>query len=82
MAGGLARAGAAVVLHGLDPARLEATRKELAAVFGEKKVGAVSFDITDEDAVAAGVAQAEAAYGPLDILVNNAGIQHRCPCWT
>ncbi len=45
------------------------------------KVGAVSFDITDEAAVAAGVAHAEATYGPLDILVNNAGIQHRVPCW-
>ncbi len=40
LATGLAKAGAAVVLHGLDPARLEATRKELAAVFGEDKVGA------------------------------------------
>ena len=79
LAGGLARAGATVVLHGLDPARLEATRKELAGTFGEDKVGAVSFDITAEDAVAAGVAHAEATYGPLDILVNNAGIQHRVP---
>lgn len=79
LAGGLARAGAAVVLHGLDPARLEATRKELAGTFGEDRVGAVSFDITDEDAVAGGVADAEATYGPLDILVNNAGIQHRVP---
>jgi len=79
LAGGLASAGAAVVLHGLDPARLEATRKELAATFGEDTVGTVSFDITDEDAVAAGVADAEATYGPLDILVNNAGIQHRVP---
>ncbi|WP_285241627.1 SDR family oxidoreductase [Pseudarthrobacter sp. MEB009] len=77
LANGLARAGAAVVLHGLDPARLEATRKELAGNFGADRVGAVSFDITDEAAVAAGVADAEATYGPLDILVNNAGIQHR-----
>ncbi|MBT2250766.1 SDR family oxidoreductase [Arthrobacter sp. BHU FT2] len=79
LAAGLARAGAAVVLHGLDAGRLEATRKELAAEFGAEKVGAVSFDITNEDAVKAGLAEAEAAYGPLDILVNNAGIQHRVP---
>lgn len=79
LATGLAKAGAAVVLHGLDPARLEATRKELAAEFSEDKVGAVSFDITSEEAVAAGVAEAEEAFGPLDILVNNAGIQHRVP---
>ena len=79
LATGLAKAGAAVVLHGLDPARLEATRKELAAEFGADKVGAVSFDITSEEAVAAGVGEAEEASGPLDILVNNAGIQHRVP---
>ncbi|MFP3459984.1 SDR family oxidoreductase [Arthrobacter globiformis] len=79
LANGLAKAGAAVVLHGLDPARLEATRKELSADFGGDKVGAVSFDITSEEAVAAGVAEAEDAFGPLDILVNNAGIQHRVP---
>jgi len=79
LATGLAKAGAAVLLHGLDPARLEATRKELAAEFSEDKVGAVSFDITSEEAVAAGVAEAEDAFGPLDILVNNAGIQHRVP---
>ena len=79
LASGLASAGAAVVLHGLDPVRLETTRSELAATFGRDRVGAVSFDITSEDAVAAGVAHAEATYGPLDILVNNAGIQHRVP---
>jgi gluconate 5-dehydrogenase len=79
LATGFARAGAAVVLHGLDPARLEATRKDLAATFGDDRVGAVSFDITSEDAVAAGIAHAEATYGPVDILVNNAGIQHRVP---
>jgi gluconate 5-dehydrogenase len=79
LATGLATAGAAVVLHGLDPARLEATRKELAAAFGGDKVGAVSFDITSEAEVAAGVADAEEAFGPLDILINNAGIQHRVP---
>jgi gluconate 5-dehydrogenase len=79
LATGLAKAGAAVVLHGLDPARLEATRKELAATFGESNVGAVPFDITAEDAVAAGVGYAEDTFGPLDILVNNAGIQHRVP---
>lgn len=79
LATGLARAGAAVVVHGLDPDRLEATRKDLAAILGDDKVGAVSFDVTSAEAVAAGVAYAEATYGPLDILVNNAGIQHRVP---
>ena len=34
---------------------------------------AVRMDITDGDSVAAGVAEAEAALGPIEILVNNAG---------
>ncbi|WP_045731542.1 SDR family oxidoreductase [Pseudarthrobacter chlorophenolicus] len=79
LATGLAKAGAAVLLHGLDPQRLEATRRELATEFGDGKVGSVSFDITSEPAVSAGIAQAEESFGPLDILVNNAGIQHRVP---
>jgi len=33
----------------------------------------VAFDVTDYDAVVAGVAEAEAGLGPVDILVNNAG---------
>src|SRR5439155_23269734 len=35
---------------------------------------AVAFDVTDADAVAAGVGSAVTALGPVDILVNNAGI--------
>jgi 2-hydroxycyclohexanecarboxyl-CoA dehydrogenase len=34
---------------------------------------AVRMDVTDGDSVAAGVAEAEAALGPIEILVNNAG---------
>ncbi|BCT76508.1 gluconate 5-dehydrogenase [Sinomonas cyclohexanicum] len=83
LAAGLAEAGAAVVLHGSDAGRVEATRAELT----ERARGAgrraafhgVAFDITDPRAVARGVHAAEEAAGPLDILVNNAGIQHRVP---
>src|SRR5581483_7654699 len=39
----------------------------------------VAFDVTDADAVAAGVARAQDLAGPLDILVNNAGMQYRRP---
>jgi NAD(P)-dependent dehydrogenase (short-subunit alcohol dehydrogenase family) len=35
---------------------------------------AVAFDVTNLEAVADGVARAQAALGPVDILVNNAGI--------
>ena len=35
--------------------------------------------MTDGRAVAAGVAAAQDAVGPLDVLVNNAGLQHRAP---
>jgi gluconate 5-dehydrogenase len=78
LAGGLAAAGASVVLHGRDPGRLEASRLALAERFGKDRVDAVSFDITDERSVAQGIAHIEENFGELDILVN-AGIQHRVP---
>jgi gluconate 5-dehydrogenase len=76
---GLAEAGARVVVHGLDPERLEKSRMVLADRFGTERVAAVSFDITDEESVAQGIAHIEEHVAPLDILVNNAGIQHRVP---
>ncbi|UZX02951.1 SDR family oxidoreductase [Arthrobacter sp. CDRTa11] len=79
LAAGLAAAGAAVVLHGLDPERLAQARKSFIARFGSKKIGAVAFDITDESSVARGIAEIEENFGDVDILVNNAGIQHRVP---
>ena len=36
-----------------------------------------AFDVTDEAAVAAGVAEIESAIGDIDILVNNAAVNHR-----
>lgn len=68
LARGLLEAGCDVVLHGRDAARVEATARELGG-------RPVAFDVTDPDAVAAGVQAA----GPVDILVNNVGIQHRAP---
>jgi gluconate 5-dehydrogenase len=76
LAAGLADAGAEVVLHGHDPGRLARARDDLAARTSSR-VHAVSFDVTDEPAVDAGLRQAEAAAGPLDILVNNAGTRRR-----
>ncbi|GMA27204.1 SDR family oxidoreductase [Arenivirga flava] len=75
----LADAGASLVLNGRDPERLEATRAAFAERYGEQRIGAIAFDVTDADAVAASVARIEREIGPLRILVNNAGIQHRVP---
>lgn len=79
IAEGFAEAGAIVVLNGVDPERLAATQAEFTERFGAEKVFARAFDVTDESAVAAGIAWIEEEVGPLRILVNNAGIQHRVP---
>ncbi|RWZ49609.1 SDR family oxidoreductase [Labedella phragmitis] len=79
LAAALAEAGATVVLNGLDADRLESTRAEFAARFGEDRVAAAAFDVTDEEQVARAVADLEARVGPIAVLVNNAGIQHRVP---
>jgi gluconate 5-dehydrogenase len=65
----LAQAGARVVVNGRSE---EAARKVAASIDGAV---AAAFDVTDEAAVADGVA----ALGPLDVLVNNAGIGVRKP---
>ncbi|MFG3025308.1 SDR family oxidoreductase [Streptomyces sp. NPDC048254] len=79
IATGLADAGATLVLNGIDPGRLEATRTALARRFGAHRVAAHAFDIVDEDAVAEAIASIESEVGAIDILVNNAGVQHREP---
>jgi len=73
IAKGLAAAGARVAIHGRDAERVETARADVPDAV------AVCFDVTDEAAVAAGVAEAEAALGRIDILVNNAGVQQRGP---
>jgi 3-hydroxybutyrate dehydrogenase len=42
---------------------------------GEKSAISVAMDVSNEDQVNAGVAQAAAAFGTIDILISNAGIQ-------
>ncbi len=77
LAGGLAQAGARVVLHGRDPAAVERARLELA----EEGYAAatVTFDVTDADEVASVLAELVTEHGVPDILVNNAGTQRRAP---
>jgi len=75
IAGGLAAAGAAVVLNGREVARLEAARAALAAQGFQ--VHAAAFDVTDEQAVTVAIASIERDMGPIGILFNNAGMQFR-----
>src|SRR4051794_41450088 len=78
---GLVEAGCSVAVHGRDRGTLEERVAGLAgtAAAAGARVEAVAFDVTDAEAVEAGVAEVEAQLGPLDILVNNAGVQHRSP---
>ena len=77
LARALGSAGATVVLNARDEVRLGAAR---AALMAEGlPVEAVAFDVTDANAVEAGVQRIEAEIAPIDILVNNAGMQHRSP---
>lgn len=73
LAKGLAEAGATVVLNGRDATKLEAARARLPGAL------VAPFDVTDPDAVEAGIAAIEAAHGPLHVLVANAGINLRAP---
>ena len=77
LAGGLAAAGAHVVLHGRDA---DALSQEAATLADEgATVSTVAFDVTDEQAVERGVAELVERVGPIDVLVNNAGAQSRAP---
>jgi gluconate 5-dehydrogenase len=77
LARGLAEAGATVVLNGRGESRLDAAAAHLRAAGLE--VAVAVFDVTDERAVADGVAAVEREVGPIEILVNNAGMQDRRP---
>ena len=81
-AGGIGRAvaerllaeGACVVLADLGGEALPAAEADLVQRFGRDRVRQTAMDVTDEAAVAAGMAFAAREYGGLDILVANAGI--------
>ena len=76
LARGLARAGSHIVLNGRNRDKLAAAAAALAR---EGIVASLApFDVTDADAVAAGVAEIGRA-GPVDILVNNAAMNQRKP---
>ena len=77
LAGGLAEAGARVVLNGRDRDKLAAAASRLSDAGAD--VAELAFDATDHAAVTAAVDGHEANEGPINILVNNAGMQHRTP---
>ena len=71
----LCEAGAAVVLNGRQPERLEHTRQQLAAA--GHAVAACVADVTDYAACEHLVETALAHFGRLDVLVTNASISQR-----
>ena len=77
LARALGAAGATVVLNARDEVQLAAARTALRAE--GLRIESIAFDVTDADAVEAGVKRIEANIAPIDILVNNAGMQHRSP---
>ena len=72
-----AREGAKVVVADLDQKAADATAKELDPS-GKRAIG-VAMDVTDEQQVDDGTAQAIKTFGSLDVLVSNAGIQIVAP---
>ncbi len=77
IAKGLANAGAKIVVNDIFQAKLD----EAKAAYAIDGINAsvYNFDVTDEEAVIAGIARIESEVGPIDILVNNAGIIKRIP---
>src|SRR5665647_3737982 len=73
IAEGLARAGARLILNGVDPARVEAAVAAMRAA-GHAAEGA-AVDVTDEAEIVAAFARFDATGIEIDLLVNNAGIQ-------
>jgi 2-hydroxycyclohexanecarboxyl-CoA dehydrogenase len=71
IAGRLVEEGAGVAIFDLDRENGEKRAAELTAMGRPSEFFGV--DISDYDAVVAGVAQAEQALGPVGILINNAG---------
>lgn len=78
LAGGLAEAGARVILHGRDESTLDQAAAQLRERF-TTDIYTVVFDISQANEVTAAINDLESRLGVPDILVNNAGIQRRAP---
>src|SRR3954449_13563922 len=77
IAEGMAKAGARLIINGVDPKRVEQAVAEFRAA-GHQAEGA-AFNVTDEPAIIAAFNDFDRQGIAVDILVNNAGIQHRKP---
>ena len=75
----LLREGACVVLADIDETGLSSARDELTSAFGKDVIRTARIDVTSEDAVIAGFADAAAQFGGVDILVSNAGLASSAP---
>jgi 3-hydroxybutyrate dehydrogenase len=75
----LAADGAAILLNGFgDPREIEMTKDRI-AFDNDVPVAYANADLSQPNAVAAMIAEANEGPGAIDILVNNAGIQHVAP---
>ncbi|MGE0718949.1 MAG: SDR family NAD(P)-dependent oxidoreductase, partial [Alphaproteobacteria bacterium] len=68
----LAAAGARVVLAARRKDRLHALAREIGEAGGHAM--SVALDVVDPESIAAAVARATEAMGPIDVLVNNSGV--------
>ncbi|MBS3849196.1 bifunctional rhamnulose-1-phosphate aldolase/short-chain dehydrogenase [Devosia sp. BSSL-BM10] len=75
----LLREGACVVLADIDETALVNATEELTGVFGKDVVRPVNINVTREEQVIAGFANAVVEFGGLDILVSNAGLASSAP---
>jgi gluconate 5-dehydrogenase len=77
IAEGLAKAGARIVLNGVDETRLEQAASDMREAGFD--VLTAAFDVTNEAAIQASFGGFDQAGIDIDILVNNAGMQFRKP---
>ncbi len=70
----LALAGAAVILAGRDPLKIEAARQRILGESSKAEVYALTLDLASLESVRAAAAQFLSGAGKLDLLINNAGV--------
>lgn len=77
LAGGLAEAGARVVINGRNANKVNSAVAQLRAAGAQAEPA--PFDVIQPPDVAQAVQHIETAVGPIDVLINNAGTQRRAP---